>query len=154
MTDDRPSLTLKAIQDDKDYLSETLGKGLRMGALAVFGGLWAMLSADGLTLAKTTLLGLSTSYAVTAAFSFGAAVLLFDGLQYAAGYWKDHLLLRRLEAFRRANGSEPAWTISRQTVGGWVMFLHWGRLWLFTVKIACGLFALLMFVAAATATEV
>ena len=69
------------------WYAESVGKGVRAMALGTIAAIWAVMSADGITLNEAGLFGLCTSSLVTAAFVLASGALFLDFLQGVAAFW-------------------------------------------------------------------
>ena len=121
------------------WFSEAVSKGVRATAFGTIAALWAVLSADGVTLLDTALGGMPTSRLVSFAFIFASAALLVDMLQNIAALWMTNIGIDMWES-REKVGETVTFGYDRENLGRFGLFLYWANYSLYPLKLLRGLF--------------
>ena len=135
----------KEVTDEYKWYAESVGKGVRAIALGTIGAIWAVLSADGVSLGETALFELRTSSLVKLAFVFASSALLFDLLQGITAFWMYHIGLEKWEK-RKTNKTKFSFLFDKEHLGELGVFLYWSNTAFFPLKLILALLAGTMFV--------
>lgn len=145
-------IPFEELVDSNKVFSDAVGRGVRIIAFGVIAAVWAVLTADRISLASTGLWGLSTPALVTYTFIFASTTLLADIVQYVAAYWMTSIGINRWDAAEQA-GKEIEFFYNKTNLGTLGICLYWlNRATLF-VKIMLALAAGATFVALSIAIE-
>jgi hypothetical protein len=91
-------LNTEELREQLNWYSTTVSASVRTTAFGVIAALWAIFTADDLSLTEVTIFGISTSTAVKLAFIFASSTLLADILQYVSSYWMYNIGMNKHEA--------------------------------------------------------
>lgn len=80
-----------------NWYSTAISTAVRTTSFGVIGAIWAVFTADGLSVETTGLLGVSTQDSVKAAFMLASAAIFADIFQYACGYFMSKVGMERLQ---------------------------------------------------------
>lgn len=131
----------RAVLDESlNWYSDTVSKAVRTVAFGTIAGVWAVLTADRLTLTDTIAFGWSTSIVVTAAFVFSSFALLADIVQYVAAYKMTDIGIDRWED-KDSKGEPVEFYYDKVNLGRWGYFLYQLNYRLFRVKFALAILA-------------
>ncbi len=134
------------------WYSDAVSKGVRTIAFGSIAGIWAVLTADRLTLTDTVASGLNTSYVITATFVLSSLTLLVDIVQYIAAYSMTDIGIDRWEA-EESNGESVEFYYDKANLGAWGFFLYKLNYRLFRVKLVLAILAGIAFVVFAFAIK-
>lgn len=137
------------LDEDLKWYSDTVSKGVRTTAFGTIAGIWAVLTATGLSLAPTGAFGIDVSRLVTAAFVLASFTLLVDILQYVAAYLMTDIGIDRWQD-KEKKGETVEFTYSLENLGYVGFVLYWINYLAFRAKLllaigAGGSFVLLAF---------
>lgn len=91
-------LNTQQLRDQLNWYSTTISASVRTTAFGVIAAIWAIFTADDLTLTEVSFWGIQTSTSVKLAFIFASATLLADILQYVSSYWMYNIGIDKHEA--------------------------------------------------------
>ena len=106
----------------KEY-SDLVSKGVRTVAFGTIAAIWAVATADGITLNQTGLFQIPTEYLVRASFVLAAAALLADLLQYITAYWMTSIGIDKWDE-REAHGEKVEFYYDKKNLGCWGELLY------------------------------
>lgn len=112
-------IEIRDIRKELDTYSSRLSSGVRFLALGIIGGVWAILTADNITLA-TSIFFLKTKYLLTTTFASAVLALGLDLIQYLFAYEVHSKAHDYLEEHKASNGFE----YSEGTLGRCVFQLY------------------------------
>ncbi|MCG7974901.1 MAG: hypothetical protein JAZ16_07585 [Candidatus Thiodiazotropha taylori] len=138
------------VTEEYKWYAESVGKGVRAMALGTIGAIWAVLSADGVSLEDTALFGFPSQFLVKLAFVFASAALLSDLLQGITAFWMYHLGLEKWEKQER-NNEEFTFAYDREHLGLFGILLYWSNTAFFPIKLILAIMAGATFVCLAFA---
>jgi len=134
------SLKYDELTEEYKWYAESVGKGVRAMALGTIAAIWAVMSADGVTLEGAGLFGLSTSGLVTAAFVFASGALFLDLLQGVSAFWMYYIGLERWE-LREKEQKSFSFAYDKKHLGKFGVFLYWMNTVLFPGKLFLAILA-------------
>ena len=134
------SLKYDELTDEYKWYAESVGKGVRIMALGTIAAIWAVMSADGVTLEGAGLFGLSTSGLVTAAFVFASGALFLDLLQGVSAFWMYYIGLEKWEV-RKKEEKSFSFAYDKKHLGKFGVFLYWMNTVLFPGKLFLAILA-------------
>lgn len=137
-------LSVGKLRDELNWYSTSVSASVRTTAFGVIAAIWAIFTADGLTLTDATTMGISTSMAVKFSFVFASAGLLADILQYISSYWMYSIGIDKHEAFL-AKEKDKEFFYNKECLGLFGMFLYKFSFYLFPFKLGLVIFSAVCF---------
>ena len=140
-----PGLDLDDLKGQLNWYSSSVSSAVRTTAFGVIAALWAIFSAEGLSLSESGLFGLPTDFSVRWVFVFASAALLTDILQYVSAYWMTNICVDKYEL---AKESKPdiAFYYNDQCLGKFGHILYRLSFYLFPTKLILAIASSLLFV--------
>jgi len=115
-------ITRDELDKQLEWFTDTVSKGVRTISFGTIAGVWAVLSADRLTLAPNVF-WTPTGWIVTGAFVLASLTLLLDILQYVAAYRMTDIGIDRWEQREQA-GEKVQFKYDKENLGAWGLFLY------------------------------
>lgn len=128
-----------------DWYSNSISNAVRTTSFGVIAAIWAIFTADGLSLSPTGLFGVSSQSSVQLAFIFASGALLSDILQYVSAYWMTSIGYSKYEADLE-NENEKKFFYSKECLGRWGHFLYNLGFLLFPLKLILAILSACSFV--------
>ena len=142
----------KEVVSEYKWFAESVGKAVRVISLGTIGAIWAVMSADGVTLENTALFTIPTAFLVKFAFVFASAALLFDLLQGVTAFWMYHIGLEKWDN-REDVDEKFSFAYDREHLGRFGVFLYWSNTACLPCKLILAILAGVMFVCLAFAVS-
>ena len=133
------------LKEQLNWYSGAISSAVRTTSFGVIAAIWAIFTADGLTIKKATLFGLSTSDSVTAAFVCASGSLLADILQYVCAYWMTSICVDKFEVARE-NNKRVEFYYDRKCLGGFGLILYKVSFYLLPIKLILAIASAVSFV--------
>lgn len=138
-------IPLRELISEYKSRSENITKAVRAMALGVIAALWAIFTAEGVTVADTGLFELSSDLLVKVSFVCATATLLTDLLHYCVVLWMTTIGIDRYED-RLSQGKKVEFFYDEENLGRFGYSLYWVGYWLFPAKVIIALFSGFSFV--------
>jgi hypothetical protein len=132
------------LKDQLNWYSSSVSSAVRTTAFGVIAAIWAVFTADGISLKEHGLFGVPTELSVKLAFIFAGGALLTDILQYVATYWMTSIGVDRWEA-NEADGKKVEFYYDRDNLGGFGTFLYRASFVLFPCKLVLAILSAVAF---------
>ena len=127
------------LKKELNWYSTSVSTAVRTTAFGVIAAIWAVFTADGITLNTDGVFGMPTDLYVKASFIFAGAALLVDILQYVASYWMTSIGVDNWEKAER-NKQEVNFTYGKECLGRFGYFLYRVSFILFSIQASPGNF--------------
>ena len=150
-------LTLDKLEGQLNWYSEAISKAVKTTALGIIAAIWAIFTADKLSINSTGLCGMPTDIAVQLAFVSAGGALLVNIIKDAANFWMTSIGYVRYEAQGKPR-DEASFYYDEKNLGKFGQFLYRMDLWLFGFQLAlavlgaCAFFTLVFAISVSTAT--
>jgi hypothetical protein len=147
------SLSYDDLKKQLDWYSASVSTAVRTTAFGVIAAIWAVFTADGISLNHNGLLGVPTSLSVKWAFVFAGGALMTDILQYVSAYWMTSIGFDRFEAAEEETNSVE-FHYDSENLGIFGAFLYHVSFILFPCKLILAILSALAFLFLAFAVDV
>lgn len=134
----------KDLKDQLDWYSSTISNAVRTTSFGVIAAIWAIFTANGLSLGETGLFGASSQLLVRLAFVFASGALLSDILQYVSAYWMTSIGYDKYEVDLE-NDSSKKFFYNKECLGSWGCLLYSLGFVLFPLKLVLAIFSAFSF---------
>ena len=138
------SLSLKDLRNQLDWYSNSVSSAVRATSFGVIAAIWAVFTADGISLESSGLFGVSTHSSVRLAFIFAAGAFLTDILQYVAAYWMTSIGYDKFETVSSQN-EKAKFYYNRENLGPYGVFLYRFSFVLFPIKLVLAILSAVAF---------
>jgi hypothetical protein len=127
-------LKTEELREQLNWYSTTVSASVRTTAFGVVAALWAIFTAEDLSLTEISIFGISTSTAVKLAFVFASSTLLADILQYVSSYWMYNIGMDKHETLNDGETKKDFYYNS-ECLGHFGIFLYKVSFYLFPAKL-------------------
>ena len=138
------TLSLEDLRKQLDWYSSSVSSAVRATSFGVIAAIWAIFTADGISLESSGLFGVPTYLAVRLAFIFAAGALLTDILQYVAAYWMTSIGYDKFET-ASSKKEQATFSYDRENLGRFGVFLYRFSFILFPCKLVLAILSALAF---------
>ena len=138
------SLSLDELKKQLDWYSGSVSSAVRTTSFGVIAAIWAVFTADGISLQSSGLFGVPTHFSVRMAFVFAGGALLTDILQYVAAYWMTSIGFDKLEK-ASSQKKQVKFCYDRKNLGLFGAFLYKLSFVLFPCKLVLAILSAVAF---------
>ena len=138
------TISLKDLGEQLNWYSSSVSSAVRATAFGVIAAIWAIFTADGISLESSGLLGVPTQSSVRSAFILAAGALFTDILQYVAAYWMTSIGYDKFEAVFSQN-EQATFSYDRENLGRFGVFLYGCSFLLFRCKLVLAILSAVAF---------
>ena len=140
-----PGIKLDDLKKQLDWYSNAVSTSVRTTAFGVIAAIWAVFTADGISISPTSIFGIETEIAVKLAFVFAGGALLTDILQYVAVYWMTNIGVDNWE-LAQSKKKQVEFYYDRANLGMWGLILYNVSFILFPCKLILAILSAVAFV--------
>ena len=138
-------VSLETLRIQYKWFTEALTKSIRLGVLSIIAALWALLTADKISLNATAPFGFDTNVLGHGVFLFAGTAILLDFLQYISTVWMTSIGIDRYE-ISLGEDENADFSYDEEHLGCWGITLYSVSTWFFVLKMLAAFLCFMSFI--------